>query len=196
MPRNIEVKVRLAEPRDLPQRLLHLGARFAATLRQRDVFFAVPEGRLKLRFNNDDAELIHYHRANAANLRGSDYERLPIGDGVAIQRVLGQALSIVGEVHKVRQLYRLENIRIHIDEVEGLGAFMEIEAVVDASHDEEQCHDAALGLLRDLGIGSETYESKAYVDLLNDRQHESSHDVSHDVSHEGASHVRTPAAGL
>ena len=164
--RNIEVKARLLHPQSIRERLRRTTARFVATLQQRDVFFAVPEGRLKLRFVNDVAELIFYRRTDSPTLRGSDYERLAIADGESMMHLLDLALSKLGEVRKVRQLYVVNNVRIHVDAVEGLGDFLEIEAVLDADHDEEQCRHAAQELLTLLEIGPEAYESRAYIDLL------------------------------
>jgi len=164
--RNIEIKARLLQSETIHERLGATSAHFSQTLQQRDVFFAVPTGRLKLRFVNNTAELILYQRSDAATLRGSDYERVAVADGDAMLRILTQTLKVAGEVRKVRQLYLLENVRIHVDAVQGLGSYIEIEAVMDADHDEEQCHEAAKTLLAALDIAPKEYESKAYIDLL------------------------------
>jgi len=112
--RNIEVKARLLDPAALELRLQKLAARFVASFRQRDVFFTTPQGRLKLRFAKDQAELIYYVRSDDAEVRGSDYQRQSVTDGEGLCLILQKALGSYGEVCKQRRLYLLDNIRIHI----------------------------------------------------------------------------------
>jgi predicted adenylyl cyclase CyaB len=168
--RNVEIKARLQDRSAVEARLAALPVHFEATLHQRDVFFDVPHGRLKLRFVNGAAELIQYERADRAVLRPSDYRLLPVQDGETLLQILQGALGTCGEVHKVRQLYRMDNVRIHLDRVRDLGEFLELEAVVDAQHDEASCRQAADRLLAALAIPSSCFESRAYVDLLRSRQ--------------------------
>ena len=163
--RNIEIKFRT--DRSLAQRLGELGATDAGVLEQRDVFFAVPHGRLKLRLQPGHvAQLIHYERADAASLRPSDYRIVEIAAGEAAWRLLASACGERGQVRKRRHLFLLDNVRIHLDWVEGLGSFVEIEAVVDAAHSEAACRAAAAGLLAALGLDSAPVEPRAYIDLL------------------------------
>ena len=164
--RNIEIKARLLDPAALELRLQKLPARFVASFRQRDVFFTSPQGRLKLRFVNDAAELIYYVRSDDAAVRGSDYQRQPVSDGEGLCGILEAALGSCGEVRKQRRLYLLDNIRVHIDEVDGLGSYMEVEAVIDAEHNEATCQQATQSLLRELEIAPADFEARAYVDLL------------------------------
>jgi predicted adenylyl cyclase CyaB len=168
MMRNVEIKVRLHDRAAVEARLRDTDAQFVATLRQRDVFFCVPQGRLKLRFADDVAELIQYERADRAALRASDYHRLEVTDGDALLVILQRVLGTAGEVRKMRQLYRLDNVRIHLDAVEDLGDFMELEAIVDAIQDEAACRRAAENLLRRLQITPDAFEARAYIDLLRD----------------------------
>ena len=164
--RNIEIKARLLDPAALELRLQKLPARFVASFRQRDVFFTTPQGRLKLRFADDAAELIYYIRSDDAEVRGSDYQRQPVIDGEGLCSMLQEAFGSYGEVRKQRRLYLLDNIRIHLDEVEGLGSYMEVEAVIGAEHDEAACEQATQGLLKELDIAPADFEAGAYVDLL------------------------------
>ncbi len=170
MPRNIEIKLR-AENYQTLVRLLRdsIGARDSGILEQRDIFFHCGHGRLKLRLSPaTGAELIHYERADAAALRPSDYCIVEVTDGERMQATLGAALGTRGEVHKRRHLFLLDNVRIHLDDVDGLGRFVEIEAVVDATHDTAACHMQAQRLLDALGLGQAPRESQAYIDLLQD----------------------------
>ena len=164
--RNIEVKARLHDPAALALRLQQIPARFVASFRQRDVFFTTPQGRLKLRFADNNAELIYYVRSDDAVVRGSDYQRQPVTDGAGLCAILEAALGSCGEVRKQRRLYLLDNIRIHLDEVDGLGSYMEVEAIIDAEHNEAACEQATQSLLKKLNIADTDFEARAYVDLL------------------------------
>ena len=168
MARNVEIKLRVDDHQGLVQRLRTLGgARDAGILEQRDVFFHCPRGRLKLRLvPGSPAQLIHYERADAATLRGSQYTLVETADGDALCATLDAVLGRRGEVRKRRRLFLLDNVRIHLDEVEGLGRFVEIEAVVDPTHDEAACHARARELLGALGLGDAPTEACAYIDLL------------------------------
>lgn len=166
--RNIEIKVRApdldrveAVLRDVP------GARDAGVLRQRDVFLPCHTGRLKLRFQDGaPTQLILYQRADEARLRASEYRLLDVDNGEAFLAVAERAWGPQPEVRKRRRLFWVDNVRVHLDEVEGLGSFIELEAIVDTTHDEEACHDAAQRLLRQLHLADRRPESHAYVDLL------------------------------
>ena len=167
MAENIEIKLRVADWQDLLLRLGALdGIRDGGVLEQRDVFFDCPRGRLKLRLGTGPAQLIHYERADAAALRSSRYTLIETPDGEDLCAVLQLALGTRGEVRKRRHLFLLDNVRIHLDEVHGLGRFVELEAVVDAQHDEAACLAAAQRLLQDLGLDGAPRESHAYIDLL------------------------------
>ena len=176
--RNIEIKVRRptgssspgAAPgaRDL-ERILRdeLHAQDAGIELQHDIFFCCPRGRLKLRqIQGRRAQLIHYERADAPEVRPSDYRLVEVADPGPLLAILDDAFGRLGEVRKRRQVFLIQNIRVHLDEVEGLGMFIEIEAAVDAAHDEAAGRRAAQELLRALGAADGAYESRAYVDLL------------------------------
>ncbi len=164
--RNIEIKVK---PRDwdrVRRELARLGARDAGVETQHDVFYRCGSGRLKLRSSSRDGDmLIAYARPDAAGLRPSDYEIAPVADAAAMARVLDTALGRQGEVRKRRHLFWIDNIRVHRDEVEGLGEFLELEALVDAAHPEGDCQRAATELLERFGIATEDRLGSAYVDL-------------------------------
>jgi predicted adenylyl cyclase CyaB len=107
-------------------------------LRQRDTFFTAPHARLKLReFGDGRAELISYVRPDVATARGSDYVLAPIERSADVRAALQHALGIVGTVSKVRHLFLLWATRIHLDDVEGLGLFVELETVIDGQSEDE-----------------------------------------------------------
>ncbi len=132
MARNIEVKARIARIEDLLPRAQALAGGAAPELiEQDDSFFAVPQGRLKLRqFAGGSAELIHYHRADSAEAKASDYVRVPAPDPAALREALTRACGLQGRVRKQRWLLLAGQTRIHLDRVQGLGDFMELEVVL------------------------------------------------------------------
>ena len=164
--RNLEIKTR---PRDwdrVEAGLATLGAERQGELVQHDIFYRALDGRLKLRLTPDGCgELIHYHRSDAARIRRSEYTRVQVRDGAGLTRLLDAALERCGEVHKTRILYRVDNVRVHLDAVRGLGRFLEVEAVVDARHSERDCRAAAARVLACCGITPRQHLAAAYVDM-------------------------------
>lgn len=135
MPANIELKARLRSAASAEAVARRLG-RFAAEMRQVDAYFAIPpeRGRLKLReIDGRHAELIAYARPDHGAARRSDYRRVPLAPETAaeLKAALSTAVGLRQIVSKVRRLYLAGDVRIHLDEVEGLGAFVEFEAVLD-----------------------------------------------------------------
>ncbi len=166
--RNVEIKVRAPDLNRVEELLRAVpGARDAGVLEQRDVFLPCHSGRLKLRFQTGQTtQLILYRRADEARLRTSDYQIFNIDNGEAFLAVAERAWGTQPEVRKRRRLYWVDNVRVHLDEVEGLGTFVELEALVDATHDEKSCHASAARLLQRLGLADAMPESRAYADLL------------------------------
>ena len=144
--RNLEAKFRLANLAWARTRAEASGFAYAATLVQRDTFFAVPHGKLKLREEADGATLIHYQRKEARGLDLSNYTIVRLTDAAATRAMLAAALGVLAEVRKRRTLLLRGNIRFHLDEVEQLGAFGEIEVVL-AAQDDASAGDAALRLI-------------------------------------------------
>jgi predicted adenylyl cyclase CyaB len=165
--RNIEIKARARDWTRIEAELARLEARDAGIETQHDIFYACERGRLKLRVSSrDGAALIHYERSDAASVRPSDYSLLPVADAEALRRLLDDALGRRGEVRKRRHLYLVDNVRVHLDEVDGLGRFLELEAVVGPEHPEAQCRERAAELLERFVIAPEDQLSVAYLDLL------------------------------
>src|SRR5437867_1714714 len=135
--RNLELKARCLDLEAVRARAEGLGARLAGAFAQRDTFFATGRTRrLKLReTDGGPAELIAYRRADLASARSSDYDIYPVADPDRLRDVLMAALGEAGVVEKRRRLYLLEHTRIHLDEVRGLGDFVELETVLDGEPD-------------------------------------------------------------
>jgi predicted adenylyl cyclase CyaB len=134
--RNIELKARDADPERSLACCRELGAVDHGTLWQRDTYFPVPAGRLKLREQRPgDAVLIHYARADQPDQRESRYRLIRVLDAEEARQALTDALGVSVTVVKQRRLFLWKNVRIHLDDVDGLGRFIELEAVAAATSD-------------------------------------------------------------
>lgn len=167
MPRNIEIKARVADRAALEQRAAALADDGPAQIFQDDTFFVCPEGRLKLReFGDGTGELIFYRRADAGGPKTSFYRIAPTAEPAALRETLGLALGERGRVVKHRTLYLAGRTRIHLDRVEDLGDFMELEVVLADGEDEAAGRREADDLMDRLGIAPEALIEGAYLDLL------------------------------
>jgi len=167
MPRNIEIKARIASVETLRARAEALSGAPALLIVQDDSFFSVSHGRLKLReFDDGSAELIHYQRADSAEAKASDYVRVPVTEPAALREALTRACGLQGRVQKQRWLCLVGSTRIHIDRVAGLGDFMELEVVLQDGQSDAEGQGIAEALMLQLGLGDAERLAGAYLDLL------------------------------
>ena len=170
MARNIEIKARIDSVQALLPTARALADGDATLIEQDDRFYSVPRGRLKLRrFADGSAELIHYHRADTVSARVSDYVRVPVPDPHALHEVLSRGLGDAGRVHKRRWLLMCGATRLHLDRVEGLGDFIEIEVVLRGDQSEDEGRGIAESLMQRLGLADAPRVAGAYRDLLAER---------------------------
>jgi homotetrameric cytidine deaminase len=165
---NVELKARDPNPEVTTARCLNLGAVDQGALRQTDTYFMARRGRLKLRSQDGDgSELIAYRRPDTVEASESTYVRAPAADAVleALDAALGPALVVVS---KRRQLLLWEGVRIHLDEVDGLGSFIEFEAVLPEAGDLETARAKVARLRSELGIEDDALVPVGYADLLID----------------------------
>jgi predicted adenylyl cyclase CyaB len=168
--RNLEAKFRLDDFVLGRQRAEAIGFGYRATLVQCDIFFATPRGKLKLREESAGAWLIHYQRDHNGALELSNYAIAPVIDPVSARAVLDAALGIIAQVRKRRILMLRDNIRLHLDEVEDLGKFGEIEAVVPAGEDDAEVYRPAVtAILGALGVLPGELISSSYFELMQRR---------------------------
>lgn len=125
---NIELKARTENAAQIRQYLLNRGAEFRGIDRQTDTYFKVPNGRLKLREGKIENNLIWYQRSDQAGPKQSDFILTPVPDAVSLKQSLTNALGIKVTVVKNREIYFIGNVKFHIDQLDELGNFVEIEA--------------------------------------------------------------------
>ncbi|MGA2623637.1 MAG: class IV adenylate cyclase [Bacteroidota bacterium] len=165
MPRNLEVKARIRSVREAEQTARSINATFEGTLHQVDTYYNVPRGRLKSReINNERAELIFYERDEHAKHRESNYRVFPCMEISLLKEILGRSLGIRATVKKKRELFMYNSTRIHLDEVENLGSFLELESPVEESLDKAQ--EVVAFLVREFNVQDADFVLESYVDLL------------------------------
>ena len=170
MPRNVEIKARVSDFEALRVKVDALSDTPVEIFDQLDTFYVTPKGRLKLRvLAPDRCELIQYTRADDSTAKTSTYDVVRSDDPAAFSRILESALPIRGVVTKRRNLYLIGPTRVHLDRIEGLGTFMELEVVLSKGKTAEYGAEIAEELMAQLGIRTEDLISGAYIDLLEKR---------------------------
>ena len=163
---NIEIKARYENAERAEENLNALGAGLAGTFHQKDTYFNVDDGRLKLReLGTDEGHLIFYKREDLAGPKRSDYEIAKTEDPEALRDILSKINGTWVEVEKTRQVWLWENVRIHLDDVNGLGQFVELEAVTEEKGIEES-HQRVETLMRALEITSDQLVEGSYGDIV------------------------------
>jgi len=168
MNRNVEVKARVEDLAAVRERAEKLADEGPIIVKQEDTFFVCARGRLKLRQlpNSAEGELIYYERPDAAEPKESRYVVHRTSDPRGVHGLLSVALGERGVVRKRRTLYFVGSTRVHLDEVEGLGDFIELEVVLEPEQDAADGVATAQKLMRQLGVGPTELIDKAYIDLL------------------------------
>jgi predicted adenylyl cyclase CyaB len=169
MPTNIEIKARIRNFPDLKRRAETLSDSPLEVIPQEDTFFITAKGRLKLRaLAPDRAQLVYYERPNHNGPKRSDYFIFNTNDPENLKTALQLALGVRGVVKKTRYLYMVGQTRIHLDDVEGLGQFMELEVVLRDGQSDAEGQAIADDLMKKLGVESTDLINGAYMDLLED----------------------------
>jgi predicted adenylyl cyclase CyaB len=167
MPINIEIKARARNFADLRQQAEALSDSPVQVIPQEDTFFHVPKGRLKLRqLAPERGQLVYYERPDQDGPKRSNYHIFETSDPDGLKATLGLALGVRGVVRKTRYLYLAGQTRIHLDEVEGLGNFMELEVVLRPGQPDMEGQAIANDLMTRLGVQEADLLEGAYMDLL------------------------------
>ncbi len=167
MARNVEIKAKVSDLTLLRGRVESVAHRGPTLIEQEDTFFECPSGRLKLRrFSDQKGELIFYQRPDADGPRESQYFISTTPDPQTLRTVLTRAYGVRGVVRKRRTLFWIGQTRIHLDEVEDLGAFLELEVVLEQHQTTTDGIEIAQKLMEDLEVDETALVSQAYIDLL------------------------------
>jgi len=165
--RNVEIKARIASIEAIAPRVAALADRGPIEIEQDDTFFVCERGRLKLRALSASAgQLIFYRRANKAGPRESRFVISQTGSPDSLREALAMAYGAAGRVRKHRTLYLVGRTRVHLDRVEGLGDFLELEVVLAEGDSADAGVKEARGLMAALGLADDQLVEGAYVDLL------------------------------
>ena len=164
---NIEIKAKCSDPLIIRNYLLSHQAEFKGTDEQTDTYFNVSKGRLKLREGKIENNLIYYDRDNQTGPKSSNFQLVRIEDAKGLKEVLKISCGIKVIVSKKREIYYIQNVKFHIDEVPGLGSFVEIEAgniLAEKTKDEllEQCNF----FLKEFGIREVDLLPDSYSDMV------------------------------
>jgi len=164
---NFEFKAKAINLDALEKKLLTLNPRYIGEDHQVDTYFNVAHGRLKLREGNIENSLIYYERADAAGAKQSNillYQHQP---GQSLKDILVKLHGVKVVVDKRRKIYFIDNVKFHFDKVEGLGTFIEVEAIdkdgnIGVDKIKEQCNFYAAFF----GIAAADYIAFSYSDLV------------------------------
>ena len=166
MNRNIEIKARTRDIAEIRQMVSAIASP-PQVLAQSDTFFIVPRGRLKLReFGDSSGELIAYERPNESGPKESSYTVARCDDVRALSEALTRSLEIKGRVVKRREVFFVGRTRVHLDQVEDLGTFVELEVVLREDEPAGAGEREARELMERLGIALDALVPDAYIDLL------------------------------
>jgi predicted adenylyl cyclase CyaB len=172
MPSNIEIKAILKNRVVVEAVAAQLSDTGPELIPQEDVFFRSDGARLKLRILGPErGEIIRYERDDLADIRRSRYRIARTSDPQNLLDILTKTLGRIGVVKKVRTLYLIGQTRVHLDRVEGLGDFLELEVVLRPEQDESEGKSIAEALLKRFGIEKKHFIAEPYIDLLAHRGH-------------------------
>jgi predicted adenylyl cyclase CyaB len=164
---NIEIKARCSDPNRVRSILQQHQTDFKGIDNQTDTYFNVPNGRLKLRCGNIENALIFYNRPDERGPKKAEVSLFPCPAGGNLREILSNALGVLTTVAKKREIYFIDNVKFHIDQVEGLGCFVEIEAI-DAAGElpEDMLRQQCESFMELFGIQREDLIDCSYSDML------------------------------
>jgi len=165
--RNVEIKARISSVEALVPRVAALADQGPIEIEQDDTFFVCERGRIKLRaLSATEGQLIFYRRANQAGPKESRFVISPTASPDSLRDALALAYGSAGRVRKHRTLYLVGRTRVHLDRVESLGHFLELEVVLAEGESPDAGVKEARALMTALGLGDDQLIDGAYVDLL------------------------------
>ena len=164
---NIEIKARCEDTARIRNILQQHDADFKGVDHQIDTYFDVPEGRLKLRNGTIEQNLIYYRRPNTKEPKASEIQLVPVEHPEDLLSLLESAIGVDVVVDKKREIYFIDNVKFHIDKVQGLGTFVEIEAIDrDGSRDREELRAQCDKYLELFDLDETKLVALSYSDLI------------------------------
>lgn len=169
MATNIEIKARINNYQRKKQLVESFVAGQPIVLHQKDTFFNSADGRLKLRLlSPSEGQLIYYQRPDLDGPKLSEYYIYPTSEPGLLKSLLSRSLGVRGVVKKTRLVYLAQNVRIHLDQVSGLGDFLELEVVFMSEQDRSIAEKQSRIWMKNLEIARQDLIEGAYIDLLDD----------------------------
>lgn len=163
---NVELKARLADFDAARETAEEIATEKLGKLHQIDTYFKCEKGRLKLReIDGQTAQLIFYVRQNQEDSKLSDYCIVDVSEPEALKRALGATAGICQVVEKTREVFLVDNVRIHLDEIKNLGIFLEFEAVLSGNHDQADGHQKVAALSEQFGLSANDLLAESYADM-------------------------------
>ncbi|MDZ7716164.1 MAG: class IV adenylate cyclase [Balneolaceae bacterium] len=167
---NVEIKARCSNPDKIQAILKEHDADFKGTDHQIDTYFNIPDGRLKLREGTIENNLIYYKRSNTKQPKTSEINLVPMDHPKAMKKLLSNALGVWKVVDKQRKIYFIDNVKFHIDKVEQLGSFVEIEAIdEEGTLGEARLREQCNHYLQLFDISDKDLVAVSYSDLLDEQ---------------------------
>jgi predicted adenylyl cyclase CyaB len=164
---NVEIKARTFNPDQLEEILLKSGAEYVGLDYQKDIYYQVKAGRLKLRVGNIENSLIYYERADQKEAKSSHFELARFSPDIGIENVLFKALDVKVIVEKQRKIFYLQNLKIHIDHLNELGDFVEIEARdMEGEFSETELYEHCQNCMQQLNIKQADLIDISYSDMI------------------------------
>ncbi len=169
--KNFEFKARIDDPVPIENKLIGINPLFAGVDHQKDTYFKIPEGRLKLREGNIENALILYSRKNVANAKLSEIILYKYNGDKTLKDILLKTLDVLAVVEKERKIYFSGNVKIHIDKVKDLGSFVEVEAIDETGNgDIEKLREQCKWFVSFLGIKEYDFVAGSYSDMIIEKQ--------------------------
>ncbi len=164
---SIEIKAKCRNPDFIRQKLVEEGARFAGTDNQTDTYFNITNGRLKLREGSIENNLIYYQRPDDTSPKQSDILLYNTTSDSGLKEILSESLGVKVTVIKKRDIFFIDNVKFHLDFLEGTGHFVEIEALGMTGKDSiQELHTQCRDFMQKLGIDETDLVSGSYSDMM------------------------------
>ncbi len=164
---NIEIKAKCSDQQRIKQILQEQGAEYRGSDHQIDTYFRSPQGRLKLREGNIENCLCFYEREDKAGPKQSNVILFEHQRGSTLKEILLRSLGVLAVVDKQREIYFIGNVKFHIDSVQNLGTFVEIEAIdKEGTIGKERLHEQCIRYLNLFGIKEADLMSESYSDMI------------------------------